>query len=225
MKKLSFPKYRISVLLIMIVIGTASVLFIACKKQAISDAEKVTQLSSKDPAIKDAHSFFLNTIVKNEIEGATRQVKTLSTKSNNPPPLRMGKIANLLEWDKSVETKILDSKYLFVPFNENIKPYKNKDFEFFRYLIFNKAADGKISLSVIEVLSDKGASIGQEKQALAIAALTNKLTNGAKEIDNINASVIFYNQDYNRETSFKLKDGAWSTFRISFRSDMEIALN
>jgi hypothetical protein len=216
------PIFSKQIILLTMCMASAMTIFtIACSKQAIND---ISALTSNDPEIKQAQTFFINTIVKNELNTGTIGQQTLSKNIVSRVPARMSKLEKLVKWDESFQFNLNETKYVFVPVNEAVKPFKNKDFEFFRYLIFYTNADGKNDLSVIEVLSNKASSLGNDLRKIALASFKNKVLGTNTPIEHINASIIFYTQDYSRQTSFQIANGNWSNARISFRSDLEIKL-
>lgn len=210
-------------------IAFLTVNIIACKKMSEADPKKQEVSAFGSPTVSAAQNFFKGTILQNEKkEGLARTKKTngggaIQRQTPSAFPARMSKIADLIRWDGSFETAINGKAYLLVPLNEATKPFKNKEFEFLRYLVFSDK-DGSKDLSVIEILSDKGTSLGTNGKEIAQFALSNKLNNDNKPIEGLNASVIFFTGDYMRETSFHIANGNWKFERISFRSDLEIRL-
>jgi hypothetical protein len=97
-----------------------------------------------------------------------------------------------------------------VPINEDLKPFQNKNFEASRCLIFYRDKSVKINMYVEEILSDKNTSLGDNIQEIMRLAFVNKYSGQNNNVTNVNLNVIFYNEDYNYESSFKVLDGRWS---------------
>lgn len=189
-----------------------------CNKKNISEetlAEKNTSLSQK--AKNHFESLAKNENATSPPPAASQQVKTIQKRIT---PL--SKMSPHILWEKATELQTENLKYTIVPLKENIKPFKNKDYEFFRNVIFYRDESGKNNMVILEVLSSKGKSLGNNLQRVAIDAFENKYFSRSADISDLNAFVIFYNEDYTRDTSFQLVNGKWTPARISFRSDLDI---
>ncbi len=212
-------------LALFIIVLSAIASFVACKKQLRASPEELQPITGSDKTVIDAKSYFLHSILKSEDDQIVNKVK-LDAKGMRTPklPTRFGKISGIIDWNAGFVTVINGTNYLFVPLKEDIKPFKNKDYEFFRYLIFYQNVAGVQDLSVIEILGDPKTTLGDEHAKTAIGAWANKLLNSTNAIGAVNASIIFYTKEYQRESSFHVDNGVWSEKRISFRSDLEIRL-
>lgn len=62
----------------------------------------------------------------------------------------------------------------------------------------------------IEMLSSKGGSLMLGAQEIASIAFSNKYFEKRNSIGNLNASIIFYDENYKSETSFQITTGIWS---------------
>lgn len=222
----TLSRHKVSIFTVAVIAVTSCFLVIACRKQSSLEPQKIQTTKGSDNVVADAKSYFQHTILNKESDRAVNSVN-LSSKGATLKPLpidRMEKISNIVDWDNGFEVLIDGVNYLFIAVKENIKPFKNKDFEFFRYLIFSTNSSGTKTLSIVEVLGDSRTSLGDNHARVAIASLTNKLKDASNQIETLNASVIFYTSNYQRETSFHIDNGIWSEKRISFRSDLQIHL-
>jgi hypothetical protein len=172
----------------------------------------------------------LTLVAKNYFESLAENEKAVSAQLLNSGQIKsttvrvtpLTKMSPNIMWDKATEVKREDLAYSIVPLNEEIKPFKNKNYEFFRNIIFYRDENGKSNMLILEVLSKKGQSLGNDLQKIAINAFENKYFARNQDIGDLNAFIIFYNEYYVRETSFQLEGGKWTSSRISFRSDLDI---
>jgi hypothetical protein len=134
----------------------------------------------------------------------------------------LSKMSPSIIWDQATVHERSDMSYVIMPLKEVIKPFKNKNYEFFRNVIFYKQKTGKTNMIIVEVLSKKGESLGNDLQNIAITAFENKYFSRSESIGELNAYVIFYNENYVQDTSFQLQNGKWAPARVSFRSDLDI---
>jgi len=193
----------------------------SCNKQQQGDS----QIASPDSSLSESAKSYLAVLAvkKDDLAAPVSGKKKLPSKTIKVQQVnRFSQISKTTEWKNAFEIQEKGITYLFVPVKEDIKPFTNKDFEFFRYLIFSRAGASAVSLSVIEVLGDKKYSFESDNRQIAITAFKNKTEGNTGNIGNTNAAVIFYNNDYKPTASFKLNNGAWSTARITFRSDLGI---
>lgn len=205
---------------------TTFLVIAACKKQLNPDQNEITENRvSTNQLVSPSKSFFISTVLKSEAETKTLPKTTLSKskEATNLPLDRMTKLSKDINWDGGFKLNIGESGFVFVPINESIKPFLNKEFEFVRYLVFEPKASGIFNLSVIELLGDKGTSLKSPKQ-MAMSAFKNIQLNVANPLPDLNASIILYNQKYERLKSYHVSNGKWEIKRISFRSDLEIKL-
>jgi hypothetical protein len=190
-------------------------LVIGCNKKNVKEATADNSLA------KMARTYFSD-LAKKEIT-ASDQVSTAQQKKGSlirVTPLT--KMSPFIIWENATEIKRDKLTYTIVPLKGDKKPFKNKNYEFFRNLIFYRDESGKDNMTILEVLSTKGKSLGNDFKKIAISAFENKYFSGSQDIQDLNAYVIFFNENYERETSFQLVDGKWTPARISFRSDLDI---
>ncbi|MES2329773.1 MAG: hypothetical protein V4539_09240 [Bacteroidota bacterium] len=199
----------------------------SCNKQQLEQTEKAAALEKSKPLIESAKAYVVTLTTNNT---ATIKVNSVQKKPHTPktitvaPASQFSHINKKIDWNNAEPVHIGNTDYIFVPIQENIKPFNNQQFEFFRYLVFSKTSSGDVALSVIEVLGDKGYSFTDQSDKIAIEACKNKFANEASAIGSVNASVFFYDKDYKQTASYKLTNGSWEAARISFRSDLDIKL-
>lgn len=204
-------------------------LLFACQKQLKFDKQKIIsseEIKKTNDIVKVSQLYFKDTVLKSEISKSTnvkseKRVKNDLNTKINVKPNRIEKIEDLINWEEGFPVKINDKQLVFVPLKENIKPFTDKSYEFTRFLIFKTNVYGYSSMSIIEILSDKATSLGDAK-AKAIDAFRNVYLGQSNSIPFTNASVILYDQKYERLQSFHITNGAWERKRIDFRSDLDI---
>jgi hypothetical protein len=183
--------------------------------------------SGERPALLENN---ISQTAKNYIASLADKEKDISAQPPGEKPAKgikkrvtpFSKMAPLVKWDQSTVGQYDDLRFIILPVGENIKPFENKEYEFFRNIIFCRDKTGKEHMSIIEILGKKGESLGDNYQDIAITAFENKHLSRSKSIGTLNASVFFFNEDYIQEASFQLQNGRWAPVRMSFRSDLDI---
>jgi hypothetical protein len=139
-----------------------------------------------------------------------------------PRIMPLTKMSEHMLWDKAVEQRQGELAYTLIPLNEQIKPFKNKDYEFFRTVIVYHDRSNKENMAIVEVLGKKGASLGTGLQQIATTAFENKYFSRSNNISDISALIFFFNEKYEPDGSFQVENGTWSATQASFRSDLDI---
>jgi hypothetical protein len=224
MKKPYHVHFRTGSFLICAILTTACVI-IACNKQA-TKAPPLTaeQVTSFDPSIQRAQLFLRTSTLQNERKQLFQNRITFQNSHRTAIVSRIPAVTKLLNWNDAFKVRLNRTEYLFISFSEERTPFKNKTFEFVRYLVFTLSKNNILSMDVLELLGDQNTSLGKDVKTVAINAVKNKIEETAAPIGQLNASVIFYNQDYAWQNSFHITNGTWKKERISFRSDLEINL-
>lgn len=196
-------------------------LIAGCKKR---NAEENTLSKENNYSLSvAAKNYFADLVNAESKSSSSLQSQTPKlTKGQGPRITPLSKMSPYILWDNATEQKENGLDFLAVPLKEDIKPFKNKAYEFFREIFFYQSANHKINMIVAEVLSKKNESLGNDLQKIAITSFENNYFSRAQSIDRLNASVIFYNENYVRDTSFQLQNGLWMPARISFRNDLAI---
>ena len=172
----------------------------------------------------------LSETARNYMSGLADKEKEMTTQPSAEQPVKgiknrvtpFTKMNALMMWDKATAQQQGDLNYVLVPLKEALKPFANKGYEFFRNVIFYKDKDGKSNMTIVEVLSKKDESLGNDLQQIAITAFENKYFSKSQPIGALNASVFFFNEAYKQVASFQLQNGQWAPVRMSFRSDLDI---
>jgi hypothetical protein len=210
------------ILIILLSLGTA------CKKMETSKTPAIPQ------SLETSSQAYFNQLLSNEAALMASLKETDAARNTGVKPhlqkkqirvtqtARFHDMALKIDWNSVEKYKIDKVNYLVVPVKENIKPFNNKSFEFFRKLVFYNPAGGEVKMTVLEVLGNKNASLGSDLSSITRTALENRFGNKSDAIGNLNASVLFFNNNYGRDTSYSLTDGRWASARISFRSDLDI---
>ncbi len=200
---------------------------VGCKKvdnSVVVDQKRLVQTNAKeiDPLVKMYQNYFTSEILENESKMLVLSYKEPAQNSEIRRNAHMGKLNPLLQWDKAATFQISGIRYVTIPLNEDIKPFKNKRFEFYRNFVFSKNNDGSPTLMVIEVLSKKDQTLGSDLQNLIKASIENSTSSNIQSTGDLNAYVIVYNQNYVRQKSYDLTKGKWKNKRISLNSEYDI---
>jgi hypothetical protein len=201
-------------------------ILVSCKKQVNFEPNTIIQNAYASPHLLFASKkFFDSAILKTQEETKLIPNTTLSKALlvKNLSQDRMKILSKNIKWEGAFKVDLREKSFLFVPVNENINPFLDKNYQFIRYLIFENQNSIIHNLNIIELLSDSGSSLMDAKQT-AISAFRNILQNSSNPLVQLNASVIFYNQKYERLQSYYVNNGQWQDKRIWFRSDLEIKL-
>jgi hypothetical protein len=81
------------------------------------------------------------------------------------------------------------------------------NFEAARSLIFYQDKAGTVHMNVVEILSDKSTSLVNSVPEIMKTAFANMYSGKHTNTINVSANVVFYNEDYNYESSFKITNG------------------
>ena len=207
-------------------LAAASFLPASCNKpssQVVS--EKVSPATNTSQSLREsATSYFtgLATPKADSVAAAPKGNKKYLQIINRNPVNKFAPISKTINWQDAFEEQIAGSAYLFVPVSEDIKPFPDKSYEFFRYLIFSKDNQARPTVSVIEVLSDKDAAFSLPVRQIAVTAYRNKMESKTDAIGSENASVMFSDNSYKQTDVFKLSNGAWGKGSTKFPSDLRI---
>jgi hypothetical protein len=215
-----------TVILFLFLPGTVCTILLinACNKM---NTEEDTAFNGNKSLVQTAKSYY-SSLANNEhvisadpsTKAASTTVKQTKSIKNRVTPL--SKMSSVINWDKATTQQRDDLNYTIIPLKESITPFKNKSYEFFRDVIFYKDKTGKANMTIIEVLSKKGESLGNDLQNIAITAFENKYFSSSQSIDAINAFVFFFDENYAQTASFQFQNGTWTPARASFRSDLDI---
>jgi hypothetical protein len=189
-----------------------------CNKMNVSENNTSNE---KLTLARTAEKHFKN-LAENEKPGPARPSSAVKLKSTKIRVTPLSKMGPFIQWESATEVKRDKLTYTIVPVKDDSKRFRDKDHEFFRSIIFYREEGGKKNMIILEVLSMKGKSLGDDFHKIASMAFENKYFSGSKDIDGLNAYVLFFNENYTEDKSFQLTDGKWVPERVSFRSDLEI---
>lgn len=210
-----------------IIIISAFLLFGAssCKR----DLAPETKLSDQNPVVNEQNLLqvskgYFSSLANEEKALLSQPTKKLPKNSPLRKNARIAQISELIDWEKSKVITHNNFNFLLVPFKEDRKPFKNKDFEFHRKLVFFNDSTGKLQMNIVEILGEKGTSLGNDLEELCKTSFLNSYLKQNNSIGNVNAHVMFYSSKYKEQNVFELIRGQWSLpkERFSFRSDIGI---
>ena len=194
------------------VLAAIVILYSACQKQIN------TEVKGKDSFIEVSRGWFINDIVEKEKEMMAQPYSVLPSDDPVRRFARMRRLSELLNWNKAKEYSQYGISYVIVPVEQDVKPLSNKNFEAARSLAFYKDQSGKMHMNVIEIVSKKGGSLGDNIQETASVAFINKYVTKYNKLQSIDASVVFYDETYKRESSFQITNGLWAKASINFQN-------
>ena len=180
---------------------------------------KADQGALSDKISEQNHFKHLAENEKAAAEKTSTAAKPKSTKYRVTP---LTKMSPYILWDKATELKSGELTYTIVPLKDDMKKFRDKNYDFFRNIIFYSDASGKSNMLILEVLSKKGESLGNDQLKIASTAFENKYFGRTTDVGELNAYVLFYKDNYAEDKSFQLAKGKWNEARISFRSDLDI---
>lgn len=196
----------------LILFSLSAILYQSCKKQL--SAEKSD--SNIDEFVIAAKNWFVNSVVEEE-KITLSQLGTTTGDMYKRKFARMEKISKKIDWSNSYLYRQDKINFVFVPITEDIKPFKNKNYEAARSLIFYKDKSGNMSMKIIEIISEKGGTLG-DVETIMLKAFINYYLDERNAIGNTNANVAIYERDYKYEKSFQVKNGGWSLSKTEFNN-------
>lgn len=210
--KLKSRRQRI-ILFFPVLLTLVTALFITCKKQNNST------LQNSGDLIKKAQNWFENVIVKKEKDMLATPYSVLPSYAPERKFARMRGLNVLLDWTSAIEYKINGIDYVVALVKQDIKPFPNKNFEAARSLVFYIDNTGNMHMKIIEILSKKGGSLGQNIQSIANIAFVNEHFNKSYRIENLTANIVFYDEGYHHQSSFQLTNGTWLKGKVEIQNN------
>lgn len=192
----------------------------SCQKQLGSDYKNLNPNS----LVGAARSWYSHVIVEKEKETLALPFSTLPKNAYARVFKRMEKLGELLNWDDAKEYNQDGFHYLVVIVNQKIKPLSNQNFEAVRGLVFYKDNFGKMQMNIIEALSKKGRNLGNSIQDIVSIAFSNKYFDESHTIKNMNANVIFYDENYKLGSSYETINGTWAKVNIKLLNKATVKL-
>lgn len=179
--------------------------FYACRK----DFGKGDQRT----AISEAKAYYA-TLINSEKSLLQMPFDQLKKNANLRRFARIGKMGNKLQWDKAMDYYRGDIGYTIVPVDEDVHHLHNPARESVRYLLFSKKDGENMIMNIIELYNEKNQTLGNAlNNSLRICA-ENMLFGEKKPVQQISASVIFYDRYYYNSSSFTIKNGNWNRAKI-----------
>jgi hypothetical protein len=195
-----------------IVLLAVIVFFYSCHKNAAQP------VNDPDGFAKKASDWFSTTVVAPETKMLSLPFSVLAQNSDARRFARMGRIQRILQWGDARLYNEGGIKYIVVPLDESIKPFKNKKFEFFRDLIIYADKSGTMKMAVIEVLGKENTTLGDDLQSLVHTAFRNKFLGQSEKLASVDASVIFYGRNYSLDQSFVVQAGTMKAAKAAIRT-------
>ncbi len=185
------------------VIMTGFVLFYSsCQKQESNDILSNSQL------VKEAQKYYSEVVEEKEKELLAKPYSELASYSAERKFARMQKLGEKIDWENAKEYLHNKEKYLVAPIKGEKKPFTNKTIEAVRNIIFYKNTVGQMGMNIVEIIGKKNDKIDGDFQYLSFKAFVNKETGANVALDNLTASIHFYNDSYSRTVSYQAERGS-----------------
>lgn len=195
-------------MLLPLLLGIIILAYPACRKQS-------SNTSDPNSFIEIAKDWFQSEIVQKEQEMLATPFTTLPRNSYSRTFARMEKLGALLDWQEAKEYERSNLQYIVVAVKQDRKPFNNKSFEAARAFVFFKNSSGQMSMNIVEVLSFKDKALGTSLHDIVSIAFSNKHLNLRSTVNNLSASIIFYDTEYKTESSYQFSNGSWAKAKIS----------
>lgn len=108
--------------------------------------------------------------------------------------------------------------------NQPLKPFKNQQYEFIRYLAFSDMESNKPNALVIEILGKANTSLGSNTPSLIQKILLNELSIKNEIIEIPESFIIIYDSQYRWSRSYQVTKGKIEKQRIEFDCEKDIVL-
>lgn len=185
------------------------IIFSACRKN-FSDTSLVEK---KETIIAESKAFYLK-LLKSEKSLLDMPYDQLKKKANLRRFARIGKMADLLQWNKTQSYFQGNVNYALVPLEDDVHHLHNPTIESVRYMLFSERDGDKMQMKIIELYSVNNQSLGNDVPNVLRICAENMLFGKSKPIQELNASVIFYDQYYYNRASFQIINGNWENANI-----------
>jgi hypothetical protein len=210
--KIKRTEQRLLIALTAVITG-AMILYTACRKPFNPDMDASSLIGK-------AKNWFMNDVVNKERDMLEKPDSILGLYVRRFA--RMQKLGSLLNWNEAKEYNQDGIHFVVSLVNQGRKPFKNQNFEAARAIIFYLDRSGRMKMNIIEILSNKGSSLGSDLQQIARLAFVNKQVKKNDRIEGLNGSVIFYTENYKQESSFQIVNGVWSSARIELKNQATV---
>ena len=177
-------------------------LHLSCKKH-FQSANQVTS------EIAQARDWFKKEVIDKEKQSMLTTSSTSPGGTRIPVFARMGGLGTLLAWSQAKEYNADGFKYIVVPVEEGLTSLSNPNFESLRGAVFYKE-NYAMRMMVVEVLSEKGGRLNAGFYQIASTAFTNKHFHQRKPIGRMNGQVLFYDDHYKYNGTYRVIFGNWS---------------
>lgn len=187
---------------------SSSLLLSSCQKQA--DVEASLQDQQAAITVAEAEAWFSNTVVKKEKEMLAQTYTVVPEKSSSRLFARMAKLQHKLLWQDAEVVNKQGLQFVVVPVTAN-KQLKSSEYEMSRAFVFYKNKDNKMSMNVVELMSEKGKTLDGRSADIIATAFYNRMAATKETVAGVNATVFFYNDAYQSQDSYTMRNGVWSS--------------
>ena len=187
---------------------------LSCKKQIENTSKNF------EPTLK-YQRWFEDSLMKKERQKIFTDDSLPTNNFHNQFLSRLEKLNNEAKWEHSKSFQVLDRIFVYVPLESNLNPFSNKNFQASRSLIFYQDRLGNCQMDIIEIISDKGEIFNSNLKEVAINAVLKKnFPNLVVSFTNdLNANVLFYDQNYMPTHSYRISKGGWSKSSFSLQNE------
>lgn len=202
--------------------STFTVLFTALLLASLASCTK-REANSYEQNIDPGSSIIA--IAKNHVNAIANTPQAINTKGVSKQRsglTRIQALINKIDWDRTVSFDHSNSNYLMVAINDVRKPFKNKQYEFARFLVLQVEGRTVLNTHVVEVLSKPEKPLPENLFQVCKNAILQDSQTKTVAREESEGYVILFDDDYRQINAFEMKDGSWNSSSIRFRSDKEI---
>ncbi len=196
---------KIAVFAVFVLLTTFT--FFACRKSFHSD-------SAENNALVIEAKAHLASLVESEQSLLSLPFSELKKTANLRRFARIEKLADATQWGKAQSFSRNATSYSIVPVDDDVHHLHNQVIESVRYLLFSKRGNDKMEMNIIELYSSKNGSLGTNLPSDLKTIVENRLFKERKPVENLTASIIFYDRYYYNVGSFITQSGDWTEAKI-----------
>jgi hypothetical protein len=190
----------------------------SCQKKSGLVLEREPQLKV---FVEEAKNWFVNGPVLLEKKILNLPFNVLPKTASIRQLARMEKLGRILNWEEAEINNIHEVQFLIVPVKNRHSFYDTK-YEIARSIVFYKVNDEEMNMNIVEVLIEKGSvNLAHKSKEITAIAFLNRIKNRRESVPEVNASVFFYDQNYNSTDKYYFKDGIFDLSNSSLTNKRE----
>ncbi len=182
---------------------TTLLIIVSCNKQDWKLSGNIP-INSKVAEVK---KWFESTKITKENSVLTQSYASVSKKSSERVFARFNKINAAASWTEAQFAKHNENEFIIVPLVKKENPFKNRAYDATKLLVFYTENNIQ-QLSIVEIIGAKGKKLPKSViDFVKKSFILHKYKTGTKSSSSIDASIIFYTENYDYQASFESKNG------------------